>query len=68
MTVDEARLRLLGPNPTPARRRDFNSATSSAYVFLQVGDGVVAWESMGFSIRRSASWPSSPVTARSAPS
>lgn len=49
MTVDEARLRLLGPNPTPARRRDFNSATSSAYAFLQVGDGVVAWESMGFS-------------------
>lgn len=48
LTVDEARLRLLGPEPKPARRRDFLSAESSAYAFLQVGDGVVAWEQSGF--------------------
>ncbi len=48
MTVAEARTRLLGPNPQPAKRRDFLSDDSSAYAFLQVGDGVVAWEWMGF--------------------
>lgn len=48
MTVAEARDRLLGPNPEAARRRDFLSATSSAYGFIQVGDGVVAFEQTGF--------------------
>jgi hypothetical protein len=48
MTVAEARDRLLGPNPDAARRRDFLSATSSAYGFIQVGDGVVAFEQTGF--------------------
>jgi hypothetical protein len=48
MTVAEARDRLLGPDPELAKRGDFLSADSSAYAFLQVGDGVVAWEWMGF--------------------
>lgn len=48
MTVNEARLRLLGPNPQPAKQRDFMSPDSSAYSIVQVGDGVVAWESTGF--------------------
>ena len=48
MTVEEAKARLLGPNPEPASRRDVPSATSSSYVFLQVGDGVVAYEDTGF--------------------
>lgn len=48
MTVEEARLRLLGPDPRPAKRRDFVTGMSSAYAFLQVGDGVVAYEQWGF--------------------
>lgn len=49
MTVEEAKLRLLGPDPRPAKRRDFVTGESSAYAFLQVGDGVVAFEQWGFS-------------------
>lgn len=48
MTVEEARLRLLGPRPRPARPQDLLSQDSSAYAFLQVGNGVVAWEPWGF--------------------
>jgi hypothetical protein len=48
MTVAEARTRLFGPDPRPAKQRDLVSGTSSAYAILQVGDGIVAWESMGF--------------------
>ena len=48
MTVAEAQARLLGPTPTPAKRRDFTSATRSAYGFAQVGEAVVAWEQSGF--------------------
>lgn len=49
MTVAEAKARLLGPDPRRARKRDFISGDSSAYAFLQVGDGVVAYEDTGFS-------------------
>lgn len=50
LTVAEARERLLGPGAQPAseaelRRMRFDE---SAYAFLQVGDGVVAWEDTGF--------------------
>ncbi len=51
MTVDEARMRLLGPTPQPVTDADpatMNGETS-AYYFLQIGDGVIAWESVGFS-------------------
>lgn len=48
MTVEEAKLRLLGPDPRPAKRRDFVTGESTAYAFLQVGDGVVAFEQWGF--------------------
>lgn len=51
MTVDEAVSRLLGPNPRRATDADEDAmmnADISAYSFLQVGDGVVAWEDTGF--------------------
>ncbi|WP_170970283.1 DUF6461 domain-containing protein [Nocardioides jishulii] len=48
MTVEEARLRLLGPDPQPASQRDFMREDLSAYTFLQVGRGVLAWEPWGF--------------------
>lgn len=48
MTVEEAKAILLGTDPQLARRRDFLSGDSSAYGFLQVGDGVVAHEDTGF--------------------
>jgi hypothetical protein len=48
MTVQEAKTILLGPDPEPADKRDFASGDSSAYAFLQVGDGVVAHEDTGF--------------------
>lgn len=49
MTVDEAKSILLGPDPQVARKRDFVSSETSAYAFLQVGDGVLAHEDTGFS-------------------
>jgi Family of unknown function (DUF6461) len=52
MTVEEARKRLLGPDARPATAADESSmvnGNASAYSFLQVGDGVVAWEDTGFS-------------------
>lgn len=49
MTVEEAKAILLGPDPQVARKRDFLSGESSAYAFLQVGDGVLAHEDTGFS-------------------
>ncbi|WP_322920362.1 DUF6461 domain-containing protein [Nocardioides renjunii] len=51
MTVEEARLRLLGPDARPATAADegaMMNGNASAYSFLQVGDGVVAWEDTGF--------------------
>jgi Family of unknown function (DUF6461) len=51
LTVDEAMLRLLGPEPllaTPADADLLANAESSAYAFLQVGDGVIAYEDTGF--------------------
>ncbi|PKH37801.1 hypothetical protein SAMN05192575_101850 [Nocardioides alpinus] len=51
MTVAEARTRLLGPSPrraTEADERAMMDASISAYSFLQVGDGVVAFEDTGF--------------------
>ena len=51
MTVAEARARLLGPEPRRASDADLEAmtdATRSAYSFLQVGDGVVAFEDTGF--------------------
>lgn len=51
MTVDEAKARLLGPSPRRATEADqdaMESAEISAYAFLQVGDGVVAFEDTGF--------------------
>lgn len=48
MTVEKAKAILLGTDPQLARRRDFLSGDSSAYGFLQVGDGVVAHEDTGF--------------------
>ena len=51
MTVTEARARLLGPDPRVATEADqdaIEEAEISAYVFHQVGDGVVAWEDTGF--------------------
>ncbi len=51
MTVEEAKLRLLGPNPRQATDADVDAmmnAELSVYSFLQVGDGVVAYEDTGF--------------------
>jgi hypothetical protein len=51
LTVEEARARLLGPDPQRATAADGTAMVSgneSAYSFLQVGDGVVAWEDTGF--------------------
>lgn len=51
MTVEEARARLLGPNPRPATAADEKAVMNgrlSAYTFLQVGDGVLAFEDTGF--------------------
>jgi hypothetical protein len=48
MTVEEAKAVLLGPDPQLADRRGFAGGDSSAYAFLQVGDGVVAHEDTGF--------------------
>ena len=51
MTVDEAVARLLGPSPrraTDADQEAIENADLSAYAFLQVGDGVVAFEDTGF--------------------
>ncbi|PUA80214.1 hypothetical protein C7S10_13730 [Nocardioides currus] len=51
MTVEEAKALLLGPSPqraTAADEKAYMDAEISAYSFLQVGDGVVAWEDTGF--------------------
>ncbi|MFC7723681.1 DUF6461 domain-containing protein [Nocardioides sp. GCM10028917] len=51
LTVTEAKERLLGPGAQPVTAADQDAATdftTSAYAFLQVGDGVVAWEDTGF--------------------
>jgi hypothetical protein len=50
LTVAEARERLLGPGAQPATDADLRRMgfDESAYAFLQVGDGVVAWENTGF--------------------
>jgi hypothetical protein len=48
MTVEEAKAILLGPDPQLADKRGFAGGDSSAYAFLQVGDGVVAHEDTGF--------------------
>jgi hypothetical protein len=48
MTVEEAKAVLLGPDPQLADKRGFAGGDSSAYAFLQVGDGVVAHEDTGF--------------------
>ncbi len=50
MTVEQARTRLLGPNPRKGTAADLDAMNgdTSGYTFLQVGDGVVAWESYGF--------------------
>ncbi|MCW2738498.1 DUF6461 domain-containing protein [Nocardioides sp.] len=51
MTVEEAQARLLGPSPrraTDADQEGMENAELSAYAFLQVGDGVVAYEDTGF--------------------
>lgn len=51
MTVDEAKSRLLGPNPRLMTRADVKAqmnARISAYTFIQLGDGVLAFEDTGF--------------------
>jgi hypothetical protein len=51
LTVTEAKERLLGPDAQPAAVADRDAVKNfdeSAYAFLQVGDGVVAWEDTGF--------------------
>lgn len=51
MTVDEAKARLLGPNPRLMTRADEKAqmnARISAYTFIQLGDGVLAYEDTGF--------------------
>jgi len=51
LTVAEAEERLLGPDAQPVAAADLEARMDvdrSAYAFLQVGDGVVAWEDTGF--------------------
>lgn len=51
LTVTEAKERLLGPSAQPVAAADQEAVMDfdeSAYAFLQVGDGVVAWEDAGF--------------------
>lgn len=51
LTVEEAKLRLLGPSPTLGTEANVDqvmNAEASAYAFLQVGDGVIAYEDTGF--------------------
>lgn len=51
MTVEEAKARLLGPNPrlmTRADEKAMMNARISAYTFVQLGDGVLAYEDTGF--------------------
>jgi hypothetical protein len=51
LTVTEAKERLLGPGAQPLAAKQLDAEVDfdhSAYAFLQVGDGVVAWENTGF--------------------
>lgn len=51
LTVAQAKERLLGAGAQPATAADEDAMINgdkSAYAFLQVGDGVVAWEDTGF--------------------
>ena len=51
LTVTEAKERLLGPDVQPMAAAELEAeidVEQSAYAFLQVGDGVVAWEGTGF--------------------